>query len=145
MADRISRETHPRVRSPQFGPTRTKQSMMEDVDINLIVKRYAQTGVWDHLETRQPHYGDFSQSVTLAEAFALVNDAQESFMGLPAEVRREALNDPVRMLEMLSDQEQAQKLVDAGLPVEGLEKTPESKPAEPARVASPSEPSEAPE
>lgn len=109
----------PRIRvSPDPGDrSRAKQSFKDDCDINLIVKRHAQTGMWDHLANTTPTYGDNSAAVDLQEAFQSVKDAEEAFRQLPAEVRAVVNHDPVRFLEALSDEDDFAFLVDAGLPI----------------------------
>lgn len=120
---------------PQSTPvgeiSRTKQSMQEDCDINLIVKRHAQTGMWDHLNPIAPTYGDFTAAVDLQAAMAAADQAERQFMQLPAEVRAAAQNSPIELLNMLADEDGYQALVKAGLPVEPSPKDSEPLP-EPA-------------
>lgn len=97
------------------GISRTKQSEGPATDINAIVKKYETTGMVSHLNQRAPMYGDFSQAVALHEALNAVMEADDAFMTLPAEVRKEAENDPVRFLEMLASPEGTEVLVEAGL------------------------------
>lgn len=82
-----------------------------------MIARYKKTGVFSNLNPREPKYGDFSEAVTLEEAFHLVANAQKSFMELPATVRALAGNDPVTLLEMLADEAATGALVKAGLPI----------------------------
>lgn len=103
---------------PELGETsRAKQSFKDDCNINLIVKRHAQTGMWDHLANTTPTYGDNSAAVDLQVAFQSVKDAEEAFKQLPAAVRAVVNHDPVRFLEALSDEDDFAFLVDAGLPI----------------------------
>lgn len=97
------------------GPSRTKQDQKEDCDINLIVRRHAQTGFVNHVTRRVPTYGDVSEMVSLQDALEEVRAAQDEFEGLPAAVRAAALNDPVRFLELLASEEGVEVLRDAGL------------------------------
>lgn len=92
-------------------------NLADQCDLNRIVKRYAQTGVWDHLSPRQPTYGDFTGARSLDEAYELVRQAEEEFYSLPADVREKAANDPVRFLEMLASEDGAEILRQAGLPI----------------------------
>ena len=100
------------------GPSRTKQSFADDCNINLIVKRHAQRGLWDHLSPVAPRYGDFSKATDLQTAIELVTAAEEEFMQLPAAVRTLVDNDPVQLLNALADEDGFRDLVDAGLPTE---------------------------
>lgn len=106
-----------RVTVDASGPSRTKQAPRQQTNINLMVGRYKKTGVFAHLNPRTPTYGDYSQSVTLEEAYDLVQNANRSFMELPAAVRALADNDPVTLLAMLADEGATDALVKAGLPV----------------------------
>lgn len=124
--------------------SRTKQSFKDDCDINLIVKRHASTGLWDHLAPRTPTYGDFSMATELSDAIALVNAAEADFDGLPAAVRAVCENNPVKMAEAFADPELFRELVEAGLPstepprasapITGGETPPATPPAAPAET-----------
>lgn len=114
---------------------RCKQSFRDDCDINLIVKRHAQTGMWSHLNPRQPTYGDFTQSTALREAIDLVGRAEKDFASLPARVRALVDNDPAKFLEAMAIPEAVHELAAAGLPMgDGYEppKPPEPIPTAPA-------------
>lgn len=106
------------VRATIGTESRTKQAFTKECDINLIVKRHAQRGMWDHLNPRQPTYGDFTGAQDLHEATELVKAATENFMELPAEVRKLANHDPVELLRALADREKTMELENAGLPIE---------------------------
>jgi len=97
--------------------SRTKQAPKAETDINLMVGRYKKTGEFRNVNPKQPRYGDFSEAVSLEEAFQQVADANQSFMQLPARVRALAQNDPITLLEMLADEGATAALVEAGLPV----------------------------
>lgn len=117
----------------QGGPSRAKQQFADDCDINLIVERHASTGLWDHLAKTQPTYGDYSAATDLHTAIQMVDEAEDRFMALPANVRSLCQNDPVNFLQRLADQQAFDELVQAGLPV-----GPEYQ--APARAPAPEEP-----
>lgn len=77
-----------------------KNEFKEESDINYIMRRVEQHRVapsW--LDNRTPMYGDFTQlPQSLTEAHAITTRAQEAFMTLPAEMRRE-LDHDFRRLE----------------------------------------------
>lgn len=138
----------PRVSTRVRGESKTQQHQAQAADVNLIVERHAQTGVWDRVNPRQPMYGDFSGSVDLASAMELVESAHAQFMEIPPSVRRVADNSPVRFLEMMATQEGVQALAEAGLPVSedgapGL--SPPSKASEPVSAAEPTPENAGPE
>jgi len=98
------------------GDSRTKQSFKDDCDINLIVKRHASTGLWDHLSARPPTFGDMTGAADLQSALELVDQAEAGFRELPAAVRQLCDNNPVNLLTGLADEESYELLVEAGLP-----------------------------
>lgn len=116
------------------GEEITIQSERDNCDINLIVRRHAQTGMWTHLNPRQPHYGDFTGAKDLHAAIEQVREATENFAELPAAVRAAANNDPVQFLEMCADEAAFDHLVDEGLPVSDTYESPyrEEEPEPPA-------------
>jgi len=79
------------------GVGRTKQEFKEECDINRIMARYLRTGSWP-AETKVGTYGDFSKASSLQEAYAIVDEAESQFAGLPAKVRDRFKNDAVAFL-----------------------------------------------
>lgn len=119
-------------------PSMTVQSEAEFVDLDKLVRRHQATGEWVNVPTRTPQYGDSTGPRTLQQALDQVEAAHAEFEALPARVRSRVSNDPVVLLEWLTDPEKAQELADMGLPIEGLE------PSKPARGGQEPESSEAP-
>lgn len=142
MTDEVRRPRR-RVSKTIVGETRTKQAFKDQTNINDVVRRYAQTGMWDHLQKREPQFGDFSLSADLKTAIDRVRGAEDDFNSLPAAVRKVADNNPVKFLELLAEEDTARELQAAGLPINLPEKAPEAKPEE-AAGPPPSEPPEAP-
>lgn len=141
MAARNTRYTiyvdHDPVTSDPEGESRTRQEFADECDINNIMKRYEATGVISHVDQRQPMYVDLANMPTdLAGTLAMLDGATESFMSLPATVRREFDNDPLRFVEFAADSKNIDKMREWGL----------AKPAElPDAVREPAgEPSSAP-
>lgn len=122
----------PRIYSQVGERSLTQQSMKDECDVNLIVARHAKTGAIPHITSREPVFGDFTDSVDLKQSLDNVMDAQERFSRFPSRVRQAAQNDPVRFLEMLATQEGSQYLYDAGLELEGFERPEVEAPAAPA-------------
>ncbi len=107
--------------------TRTKQSMQDECDVNLIIKRHSATGALTHLNPKAPQFGNFASPYDLKSAIDAVHMAQDRFLKLPAEIRSAAQNNPVRFLEMLEDPDGQADLADAGLRLHG----PDFEPTEP--------------
>lgn len=82
----------------------TKQEFRDECDLNIIVAR-AMKGVPPvFINQAEPMYGDFSEMPTIAQAHEIVLAAQESFMTLPAALRRELGNDPANIDELTQEQ-----------------------------------------
>lgn len=116
--------TSPDEHSAQFGlkdwgPSLTKQSEAESCDINLIVKRYEQTGLLPEKIAREPIYGEFADAPTYMEAQNIISQANAQFALLPAETRAFFMNDPSRFLDYIdnapNDKKKAEKLIELEL------------------------------
>jgi phage internal scaffolding protein len=97
------------------GESMTQQHFKDEVDVRNIIKRYDSTGLIQHVQRGQAQYGDFSQTVGFKEALDMVNSAKESFMELPAELRREFRNDAGEFYTFVSDPNNSEKLIEMGL------------------------------
>lgn len=94
------------------SPSLTVQSMAEDTDLNVIMRRFGVTGQMPD-NPRLPVYGDFTGITDYKSALMAVMDASEHFMELPATVRARFDNDPQKLLEFVSsdgNREEAEKL-----------------------------------
>lgn len=81
---------------------RTLQSQAEDADINVIMKRFANTGVLPQGH-RVPTFGDFTGITDFREAMDLVREAERAFLRVPAELRRRLDHDPQKFIEFCED------------------------------------------
>jgi len=104
-----------RVFSEPVGESMTQQHFKEEVDVRNIIKKYDSTGLINHVQRGQAQYGDFSQTVGFKEALDMVNSAKDSFMELPAELRREFRNDAGEFYTFVSDPKNSEKLIEMGL------------------------------
>ncbi|AXH74242.1 MAG: internal scaffolding protein [Microviridae sp.] len=92
--------------------SRAQQNQKEEADINTIVKRFGLTGQLP-MAKRLPEYGDFTGINDYHTALNEVRKAEQSFMQLPAELRKRFDNDPAEFLEFVMDdknREEAEKL-----------------------------------
>lgn len=112
----------------------TQQHFQEECDINVIMKRYLQTGQVTHLQKTQAQYG-YAPALTFTEAMHTVAYATEEFLQLPSEVRAHFNNDPAQFLDAAADETQRPVFEDLGL----LEPNPSITPDEP-REAAPAQP-----
>lgn len=92
----------------------TVQSMAEEADINVILKRFGVTGQLPQ-GVRIPIYEDFEGVFDFHSAMNLIAEAREGFDRLPADVRAKFNNDPGQLVDFVSDPANADKLADIGL------------------------------
>lgn len=86
-----------------FEPSLTEQCHKDDCDVNVILQRFAKTGVLPE-NTRRGVFGDFSALPDdYREACALIEDARKRFDSLPSAVRERFNNDPAQLLEFLDN------------------------------------------
>ena len=71
----------------------TRQDQAEMVNINNIYRK-TQQGQLTLVASTPPTFGDFSDVGTYDTILETMNAAQEAFMALPSEVRKEYNNDP---------------------------------------------------
>lgn len=80
------------------GESLTVQSMADDADINILMKRYGITGHFPE-NPRVPVYGDFEGISDYQSALEAVKRADEMFMEYPAELRARFNNNPQAFLD----------------------------------------------
>lgn len=85
------------------GPGRVKQSFSDAADINKIVRQYKKTGVFQNVSGVFGSYTDVSQIAEYKTGLTQIRETQEAFDLLPAEVREKFENDPVKLLEFVTD------------------------------------------
>jgi len=84
------------------------------------MRRWAKSGQLPPTNTTPPTYGDFTNATDYLTSQVTVMDAIADFERLPAQVRKECENDPAKFLAMVQEEEQLQKLVDAGLEIDDI-------------------------
>lgn len=95
----------------------TVQADRDEADINKIVARFQKTGQLPPARGGQPFFGDVSDIDGLADAYMKIKEADDLFMQYPAEVRERFDNDPVKMIDFLSDEGNRKEAIDLGLVV----------------------------
>lgn len=114
--DRMAASNESSIACPE--ETRTKQAYKEECDINTIVRRFNLTGQLPE-NVRQPQYADFTEAYDYHTAMNAIRAAGESFMAMPAAVRKRFDNDPGKFVDWVNDDknhDEARKM--------GLTKTP---------------------
>lgn len=97
-----------------YGQSLTVQSMAEDADINVLMRRFGVTGHMPQ-SVRVPQYGDFTGIRDFRTAMEAVKAAQDQFLSLPPEVRSRFGNDPQALLEFVSQPGNEAELARLGL------------------------------
>lgn len=92
----------------------TKQSEANDADINEIVRRFGLTGQLPQ-GVRTPSYGDFVGVSDYRAALAAIQQADDDFMELPADLRARFQNDPQQYADFVLDPANKEQLYDLGL------------------------------
>lgn len=95
-------------------PSLTKQSFAAECDINVMLERFAVTGVVP-TNPIPPQYGDFTDVTTYQDALNRVIAADAAFMQLSAELRARFNNDAGTMLAFLADDANRPEAVRLGL------------------------------
>lgn len=92
-------------------PSLTRQEFADECDINKLMQKYETTGILpSNTNSAQPRYLDVSNVPDLMQAHAILNDATTSFMALPATVRRDFDNDPIKFIHFAENPENLEKL-----------------------------------
>ncbi len=102
-----------RVQVFAVGESRTRQSMQDECDINLIMFKYQKTGAIDHFSRHSVRYG-FADSVTFHDALNVVKEGDRMFADLPSSLRGRFLN-PGAFLDFVQDEANAEEMVELGL------------------------------
>lgn len=102
--------------TPNDEPSRTRQEFADECDINNIMRRFEATGVISHVDQREPMYVDLTELPRdLHSVLRILDSATESFMSLPAMVRREFDNDPHQFIAFAEKPENLGKMREWGL------------------------------
>lgn len=105
---------HKRVQTGSPGETMTKQSMQDECDINLILARYQQTGLINHVNN-SGGYQDLPSDTDYQSGLNVIIEAQASFDALPSTIRREFGNDPAAFLSFIDDPKNVERMRSMGL------------------------------
>jgi phage internal scaffolding protein len=123
-------------------PSMTKQSFVEECDINNIIKSYSVTGVIQHINEKaaQGSYIDLPDPIDYQESLNIVIQAEQSFATLPSSVRNRFENDPEQFLAFMADPANQDEIIKMGL---GRDTRPPPPPEAPQPPPTPESPPEA--
>ena len=97
------------------GESLTQQHFLQECDIKTIIKNHDRTGIIQHVSRGVAEYGDYSEVHEYREALDLINAADESFAGLPSDVRKQFNNDAGEFFEFATNPDNAEAMVELGL------------------------------
>jgi phage internal scaffolding protein len=98
-----------------------QQSMAEECDINVIVRRFGIDGQLPQ-GVRMPTYGDFTGINNAHEAMNAIAMAREAFDQMPAQVRARFANDVAEFVDFCSDEKNRPEAERLGLVPPKVEK-----------------------
>lgn len=109
-------------------PSATKQSFVEECDINNIVKLYKKTGQFNHMSANASKgvYTDLPEESDFQSALGTVFEARAAFATLPSLVRERFENDPARFLAFMSNPDNLGEAIKMGLAIERASQDPSS-------------------
>jgi len=119
------------------GKTMAQQQFQAECDINNIMKKFAATGSLTHVQSMEAQYGDFSNVGNYQQAHEAVMAAKDSFMNLPAQIRKEFDNDPVKLMTFLQDDKNRKRAEEIGLIAAKLPSAEDLQVLTPAQAATP--------
>lgn len=122
-------------------PSLTQQQFKDKCDINQIVDRYQETGLFTHVNNLPPQYGD-ATAPDFHTAMNFVIQAQESFDAMPAKLRARFGNDPALFLEFMQDPANLDEAREMGLVATKEQTTPLTSETREKPVKTPSDASE---
>lgn len=97
----------------------TKQSFKDECDVNNVLKRYRETGLFP-TDMGPGMYGDFSEVTDFQSAFEAIQEANAAFASLPANIRDYFKNDPATFIAFAEDPNNLDAMVDMGLATKRL-------------------------
>lgn len=92
-----------------YDDGRTKQCFADECNIEKIMARFETTGTISHLQKFEGVYADFSD-FDFHEQNNMLSRGNEIFAELPAEIRREFLQDPAEFFKYVNDPANAENL-----------------------------------
>lgn len=105
----------PRVYSDTTGPSKTQQHERDSCDINLIISKYATTGLLGRENAQKPHYGDFTTSGDYLIARNQLLEADAIFAALPSDIRKKFQNNPSELIGFIDDPSNRDEAIELGL------------------------------
>lgn len=91
-----------------------KQQFKEETDINEIVRRFGITGTVPSV-FKMPLGPEFQMARDFHSSMNAIREAEETFMTLPAQMRKRFNNDPGALIAFMSDEQNKDEAIKLGL------------------------------
>lgn len=104
-----------RVSTTVEGESMTQQHFAHEQDVRTIISQYDKTGLIANVARGVAKYGDYSEINEYRESLDLVNNANQMFMELPAEVREKFNNNAGIFFEFATNPENESDMIKMGL------------------------------
>lgn len=102
-------------------PSETKQSMRDECDLNLLIKKYPNMlgyGLDSLLSGQMSSFTDLTYApADLQDAMAAVGEVKEKFAELPSAIRDRFGSNPLSLLEFLSNSANDEEAIKLGLKI----------------------------
>lgn len=95
-------------------PSMTKQSLVENANINKIIKRFGYGHVVTNMQKLEGIYGDIT-SQSLKDASDMMIKASEAFQEVPSDIRKKFGNDPGAFIDYATNNDNIDQLIQWGL------------------------------
>ena len=103
------------VKTPVVGKSLTQQHFKDDADIHNIIAKHDRTGLISHVQRGMAAYGDYSEINEYRVSLDMVKAANESFAGLPSDIRASFQNDAGKFFEFATNPANQEEMVKMGL------------------------------
>lgn len=97
------------------GKGRTKQQDKDACDVNMMMAKYQRTGVLPGQNNFAPQYGDFSNVSDYQTAVQQIKEAETDFAALPSKIRGRFNNDPLDLINFMTDEANRDEAIKLGL------------------------------
>lgn len=119
-----------KVRKTFEKPSLTKQSFKEECDVNNILKKFAKTGLIEHVNRFSGDYGNYTSVQDYQTSLNQIMSANEMFESLPSKVRARFGNNPAEFLDFVGNPENIQEMISLGLASKRQDQVVENPPPE---------------
>ncbi len=106
---------HLRVSFETEGESLTEQQYAEESKILTKIRKFDSQGFFDSINRNPAQYSDFSEITDLASAIDQIQSAEESFMTIPSDIRKQFNNSSSEFFKFASDAKNYDELVQMGL------------------------------